>query len=89
MNEGPRVLRAAYEGAAFVLGLLILFLWPFAWILRDGLGPSAAESHGVEAGIRAFSTFYAGPLTVVAAAVSLVLRWRLATATVGRESRRP
>lgn len=30
-------------------GLLLLITVPFCWLLRDGLGPSAVDSHGLEA----------------------------------------
>ena len=76
-HGAPAALRAGYGAATFGLGILILFVWPFAWILRDGLGPSAVESHGLQAAIHAFWTFYTGPLTLAAAAASLGFRWRL------------
>ena len=38
-----------------------VFISFFAWILRDGLGPEAVESGGVEALSRWFWCFYSGP----------------------------
>lgn len=43
----------------------ILIVVPFAWILRDGLGPDAYESSGWPAGWRWFMTFYCGPILLV------------------------
>jgi hypothetical protein len=54
--------------------VLIALLAPFAWILRDGLGPDATESSGLRAVQRAFMTFYWGPIAImlVAAKVAVV-----------------
>ncbi|MFT5131295.1 MAG: hypothetical protein ACI8W8_004931 [Rhodothermales bacterium] len=37
---------------------------PFAWLMRDGLGPDSISSSGVEAISRCFMTFYAGPIVI-------------------------
>ena len=39
-----------------------IFMAPFAWILRDGLGPDSVESHGWEALWRALSFLNWGPI---------------------------
>jgi len=50
----------------------VIALVPFAWILRDGLGPDATTSSGIQAVWRCLLTFYSGPilagLTVLAIA---------------------
>lgn len=61
--------------------LVILFVGgPFVWLLRDGLGPDAANSTWLEAMSRMFWTFYWGPATIAAALIlvgSSLLRIRL------------
>jgi len=47
-----------------LLVLAIITLLPFAWLMRDGLGPDATSSSGIEALSRCFMTFYAGPILV-------------------------
>ena len=47
---------------------------PFAWILRDGLGPDATESAGWEALLRTFRCLHFGPALLGLAAVWLGLR---------------
>jgi hypothetical protein len=61
-----------------------LFFWlmvvgPFAWILRDGLGPNAMDSSGLRAIQRFFLTFWWGPVslllgTLFAATLAWVVR---------------
>lgn len=59
--------RANILSLSIARGLLLagtttcIFLSFFAWILRDGLGPEAVESGGVEALSRWFWCFYSGP----------------------------
>jgi len=61
-----------------VHGLLLAALtaWglfgPIAWIVRDGLGPSAVESHGWEAARQFFWTFYWGPVFALLLAAALL-----------------
>ena len=53
---------------SLINGLLIVSvtaLLPFAWILRDGLGPNATTSEGMHAVSRFFMTFYSGPIFLV------------------------
>ena len=47
-----------------LLGLLVVFAIPFAWIIRDGLGPDSIETAGVAAISQTFWTFYIGPLVL-------------------------
>ena len=58
-------------------GLLVTWVigvGPLCWILRDGLGPNAVESHGGWAVARFLMTFWWGP--VLAALVLLRLAAR-------------
>ncbi len=36
-------------GCLVASALILLFYLPFAWIMKDGLGPDATESHGLVA----------------------------------------
>lgn len=58
----------------FVNSLLIavLCLFPFVWMLRDGLGPGSIESKGTVALYKTFMTFYWGPLTVILLIASFI-----------------
>jgi hypothetical protein len=63
--------------AVGVLGGLLLFwvlIAPLCWVVRDGLGPNAVDSHGLHAVTRFCFTFYWGP--VFAALIALRLRLR-------------
>ena len=69
-----------FERMKFVKKLLealvyttVLFI-PFAWILRDGLGPDTAESSGFNAVYRCFMTFYLGPILIGLLALSFWVR---------------
>jgi hypothetical protein len=46
------------------VGFAVLALAPFAWLMRDGLGPDAVESSGVAAIGRWFWTFSTGPILI-------------------------
>ena len=55
---------AARVTLVFIDALLLIALVglaPFAWILRDGLGPDAVASDGIKALVRASMAFYTGP----------------------------
>ncbi|MDF1841777.1 MAG: hypothetical protein P1U77_10095 [Rubripirellula sp.] len=67
--------------AAALFFFVIVFVGPFAWILRDGLGPSATESTASNAIAQTFWTFYFGPAaltTALVAAVAALMRYFLA-----------
>ena len=49
---------------------LVLFGLPFAWILKDGLGPDMVGSSGLESIRRWLMTFYIGPALLVLAALT-------------------
>jgi TRAP-type C4-dicarboxylate transport system permease small subunit len=50
----------------------VIALIPFAWILRDGLGPDSVTSSGMKAISRCFMTFYSGPILTGLAALAVV-----------------
>ena len=60
------LLTATSLFAGATLMILVVLIGPFVWILRDGLGPAATNSTGIQAMSRMFWTFYWGPATVVA-----------------------
>ena len=47
-----------------VLFFVIIALVPFAWILRDGLGPESITTTGINAITRTFFTFYSGYILI-------------------------
>lgn len=69
------MMKAASVVVDTLLGFAVIALVPFAWIMRDGLGPDAVESSGASALGRCFMTFWAGPIvvTLAVAAISLHL----------------
>jgi len=54
----------------------LLVLVPFAWLMRDGLGPDAASSSGMHAVSRCFTTFYSGPIVLGLVLLSMLCRRR-------------
>ena len=66
--------------AGAALMILVFVGGPFVWILKDGLGPDATNSMGMQAMSRMFWTFYWGPVTLAATCTFLgasMLRRRL------------
>ena len=55
-----------------LLVVAIIALLPFAWLMRDGLGPDSATSSGVQAVSRCLMTFYSGPILVVLIALAVL-----------------
>ena len=47
-----------------LLVCVVIALVPFAWLMRDGLGPGSATSSGSKAISRCFMTFYSGPILI-------------------------
>ena len=50
---------------------------PFAWIMRDGMGPDSVTSEGLEALQRAFFTFYYGPIALALLLANLLVQRRI------------
>jgi hypothetical protein len=57
-----------------IIGFLVICVLPFAWILKDGLGPDSVPTKGFEALSRIFMTFYVGPAILLFVSFDLLLR---------------
>ena len=57
-----------------MLVLSVIVLLPFAWLMRDGLGPDSTTSSGIQALWRWFMTFYSGPILIGLIALAVVCR---------------
>ncbi|WP_148597154.1 hypothetical protein [Aquisphaera giovannonii] len=60
----------------------LLMVWavvigPFAWLLRDGLGPGATDSGGWQSVGRFLMTFYWGPILLALAGLRFLAGRRL------------
>ena len=66
-----RALQALVDA---MLVFAVIALAPFAWLMRDGLGPDAVESSGTQALSRCFMTFYSGPILIGLIALALLFR---------------
>ena len=69
-------MKAARTVVHAALATVIFLAWPFAWLIRDGLGPDATDSHGFVALGRAAMTFRVGPITAVLIVLAVLLRRR-------------
>jgi len=73
-------LRELISAASLTLLQSAFICWsmlaPFAWILRDGLGPDSVETHGLEAVVRALTTFYWGPIFLALGAACWLCKTR-------------
>ena len=70
----PSVIRPF---SALVDALLLMAIFccaPFAWILRDGLGPDSISTSGFPAIKAAFMTFYVGPAILLLTGLHFLLR---------------
>ena len=56
------------------LGFLIIFVLPFAWILRDGIGPDSVSTTDLEAVKKCLMAFYVGPAILLFTFFSQLLR---------------
>lgn len=69
---------SVYTGILVLINSLLLLtllgVVPFAWILRDGLGPNSVTSNGLDALVRAFTTFYAGPALLCLGGLHFLVR---------------
>ena len=55
-----------------LLVFAVIVLVPFAWIMRDGMGPDAVTTSGYKAISRSFTTFYSGPILIGLTALAIV-----------------
>jgi hypothetical protein len=60
---------------SFLLFAIVAVL-PFAWMLRDGLGPDSVSTSGLAALSRTFMTLYVGPAILLLASFDLLIRSR-------------
>ena len=81
-----KITIAILDCARWIAGILLAMEIPFAWILRDGLGPDAHETSGLEAVIRML--FFPPDISVLAIAfiVLSVLVRQLSSRCAGEES---
>jgi cytochrome c oxidase subunit IV len=80
MHRTTQTLLLAGLLAWSMLGALV-------WVLRDGLGPNAIESHGWEALARQFWTFYWGPVLLVLVVLLVLLRRKTSRGLEDQQSR--
>ena len=88
-DPAPSPARRAAHDVAWVLSQaavgFLLLMAPFAWILRDGLGPDSTTSAGWEAVARTFWCFGWGPLALLALLAAVwMFRSRRRIAGAGR-----
>ena len=57
-----------------ILGLLIICVLPFAWILKDGIGPDSVATTGLEAVSKCLMSFYVGPAILLFGFLDQLLR---------------
>jgi hypothetical protein len=62
-----------------ILGFLIICVLPFAWILKDGIGPDSVSTTGLEAVRRCFMSFYVGPAILLLTFFDQLLRRGVST----------
>ena len=80
-----KITIAILDCARWIAGILLAMEIPFAWILRDGLGPDAHETSGLEAVIRVLFFPDTRVLAIAFIALSVVLRL-LSSRCAGEES---
>jgi len=86
-------MRQVIESLVFsLLAFTVAVLVPFAWIMRDGMGPDSVTSTGLPAVERCFQTFYSGPVLIGLLALAVVVRWsgrrnRTVAAEIPRDQR--
>jgi hypothetical protein len=56
------------------LGFLMICLLPFAWILKDGIGPDSVSTTGLDAVWKCFMSFYVGPAILLFVFFDQILR---------------
>ena len=80
-----KITIAILDCARWIAGILLAMEIPFAWILRDGLGPDAHETSGLEAVIRML--FFPGIRVLAIAFIALSVAVRLLSSRcAGEES---
>ncbi len=69
--------EAVLSLSAAALFVWVVFVGPFCWVLRDGLGPDSVSSSGFTAVCRALMTFYWGPVALLLLAAIIASRYAL------------
>ena len=72
---GRIVLEVALASVQVLLVFIVMFVGPFAWLLRDGLGPDSIPSSGLNAFVRMFWFFYWGPCSITLASLLVLILW--------------
>ncbi len=57
-----------------LIGFAVVGVLPFAWLLRDGLGPDSVSTTGLAAVSKAFMSFYIGPVILLLVLLDLAIR---------------
>ena len=70
-----KILIAVLDCIRWIASILLVVAIPFAWILRDGLGPDAKESTGFDAIVRTFSSAEVWILAFAFIALSAAVRF--------------
>ena len=71
--QNSKIMRRAIQILVdAMLVFTIIALVPFAWLMRDGLGPNAVTSSGAQAISRCFMTFYSGPIVIGLTALAVI-----------------
>ena len=73
-DNGMKILIAVLDCIRWIVGILLAVAIPFAWILRDGLGPDMHESTGFEAIAKTFSSAEIWVLAFVFIVLSAAVR---------------
>lgn len=72
MNSTVR--HAVLVTLEILIGFSVICVLPFAWILRDGLGPDSVATTGLAAVSKALMHFYIGPVILLLISLDLAIR---------------
>ena len=81
MNVWAEILRCI----RWIVCIILIMASPFAWILRDGLGPNAHTTTGFKAVVRSLSFCNIWMLVVALVALSIAIRFLHRLNNVGRQ----
>lgn len=70
----PEIRNGLLAVVEILIGFAVVCVLPFAWILRDGLGPGAVSTAGFAALSKTFVCFYIGPAIVFLVCLDLGIR---------------
>lgn len=72
LQKDERMRKAIQVIVDALLVFAVIALVPFAWLMRDGLGPDSVTSSGGQAISRCFMTFYSGPILIGLIALAVI-----------------